>query len=99
MAATRVLVRARSLVTRKPVARLMAELATRDYPAAAPVPRRVREHYDVVEDAVDGCVVLRLTPRAGASGEHLVYTHGGTYVHPLVPEHWWFLERMPGGAG
>jgi epsilon-lactone hydrolase len=99
MAATRVLVRGRSLVTRKPVDRLLTELATRDYPAAAPVPRRMRERYDVVEDEVDGCVVLRMTPRAAASGEHLVYTHGGMYVHPLVPEHWWFLDRMTRGSG
>jgi monoterpene epsilon-lactone hydrolase len=99
MAATRVLVRGRSLLRRKPVERLMAELATRDYPAAAPVPRRMREQYDVVEDEVDGCVVLRLTPRAGPSGEHLVYTHGGMYVYPLVAEQWWFLDRMARGSG
>ena len=77
----------------------MAELATREYPAHAPVPRRMREQYDVVSDEVEGCVVLRLTPRAGTSGEHLVYTHGGMYVLPLVAEHWWFLDRMARGSG
>jgi epsilon-lactone hydrolase len=99
MAATKVLVRGRSLLTQKSVDRLMAELADREYPAHAPPPRAVRERYDVDEDEVDGCVVLRLTPRAGVSGQHLVYTHGGTYVHPLVAEHWWFLEGWPAAAG
>ena len=99
MAATRVLVRGRRLLTRKSVERLMAELATREYPAHAPVPKRMRKQYLLVEDSVDGCVVLRLTPRAGASGEHLIYTHGGSYVHPLVPEHWWIIERMTRGSG
>ena len=99
MAVTRVLVRGRRLLTRRSVDRLMAELAEREYPAHAPAPKGVRGRYDLVEDEVDGCVVLRLTPLAGASGEHLVYTHGGTYVHPLVAEHWWFLERMARGSG
>lgn len=99
MAVTRALVRARSRLTRTSVDALMAELATRDYPAHAPVPAAMRERYEVVEDAVDGCVVLRLTPRTGASGHQLVYTHGGSYVHPLVAEHWWFLDRMTRGSG
>lgn len=99
MAATRALVRARSRLTRQSVGELMAELATRTYPAHAPVPRRMREHYDLVEDEVDGAVVLRLTPRERSSGYQLIYTHGGSYVHPLVAEHWWFLERMIRGTG
>ena len=98
MAVTRGLVRGRSRVRRKSVERLMAELANREYPAHAAVPRRVRERYRVVEDTVDGCPVLRLTP-AEASGQQLLFTHGGSYVHPLVPEHWWFVERMARGSG
>jgi len=99
MAVTRGLVRGRSLVTRKSVGRRMAALASRDYPAHAPVPRRMREQYDLVEDEVDGCTVLRLTPRAGGSGHHLMYTHGGSYVHPLAAEQWWFVERMAQRSG
>jgi monoterpene epsilon-lactone hydrolase len=98
MAVTRGLVRGRSRVRRRSVERLMAELAGREYPAHAPVPRRVREHYRVDEETVDGCRVLRLTP-SDASGQQLMYTHGGSYVHPLVREHWWFLERMARGSG
>lgn len=77
----------------------MAELATRDYPAHAPVPRRMRRDYRVTEDMVDGCVVLRLVPVAGTTGEQVLYTHGGSYVHPLGAEQWWFVERMVRGTG
>src|SRR3954452_24315164 len=99
MAATRLMVRGRRLLTTKSVERLMAELATREYPAHAPVPKRMRERYLLAEDRVDGCVVLRLTPRSGGSGQHLMYLHGGSYVHALVAEHWWFIERMTRGSG
>lgn len=99
MAVTRGLVRVRSRLTRRSAEELMAELATREYPAYAPVPKGMRERYRVVEDTVDGCVVLRLDPVSGGSGHRLVYTHGGSYVHPLVAEHWWFLDRMTRGSG
>ena len=99
MAVTRALVRGRSRLTRQSVDELMTELATRAYPAHAPVPKGMRERYDVVEDEVDGAVVLTLMPRDRATGHQLVYTHGGSYVHPLVAEHWWFLDRMTRGTG
>ena len=99
MAATRVLVRASGLVYRKSVERLMAELAEREYPAHAPVPKRTRQVYDILEGEVDGCIVLRLTPRSGGSGKQLIYTHGGSYVHPLAGQQWWFVERMTRGTG
>ena len=59
----------------------------------------MRARYDVRETTVDGCPVLRLTPRQGASGQHLIYTHGGWYVHALVAKHWWFIDRSTRGTG
>jgi acetyl esterase/lipase len=99
MVVTRGLVRARSLVTRRSVDRLLAELGSRSYPAHAPVPRAMRRRYDVTETRLNGCLVVRLAPGAGGTGRQLMYTHGGSYVHPLVAEHWWFLERMTRGSG
>ncbi len=43
--------------------------------------------------------MLTLTPRGGSSRQHLVYTHGGSYVHPLVLEHWWIIDRATRGTG
>ncbi len=100
MAVTRWLLRARSRLTRTvPLERQLAELASREYPGYAPLPRAMRARYDVRETAVDGCLVLRLTPRDGATGQHLIYTHGGSYVHPLVREQWWFIDRSTRGSG
>ena len=99
MAVTRGLVRGRSRIARKSVEQLMAELGSREYPAHAPVPKRMQKEYHLVEDEVDGCTVLRLTPKAGATGQQLLYTHGGVYVHPLDQEQWWFLDRMTRESG
>ena len=94
------LLRARSRLTRTvPLERQLAELASRVYPAPAPLPKAMRERYDVRETTVDGCLVLRLTPRDGATGQHLIYTHGGSYVHALVREHWWLIDRSTRGSG
>ena len=35
----------------------------------------------------------------GGVGAAAVYTHGGSYVHPLVAEQWWFIDRMARGSG
>ncbi len=99
MAVTRALVRGRSRLTRTSVDELTAELAARPYPAHAPVPAQRRRRNPRGAPGVDGAVVLTLTPRDGATGHELVYTHGGSYVHPLVAEHWWFLDRMTRGTG
>lgn len=94
------LLRGRSRLTRTvPLERQLAELARRTYPAYAPLPKAMRERYDVREATVDGCLVLRLTPRSGATGQHLIYTHGGSYVHPLVREQWWIIDRSTRGSG
>ena len=94
------LLRARSRLTRTvPLERQLAELASRAYPAPAPLPKAMRERYDVRETTVDGCLVLRLTPRDGATGQHLIYTHGRWYVHALVREHWWLIDRSTRGSG
>ncbi|CAN5366142.1 hypothetical protein BH09ACT1_BH09ACT1_03210 [soil metagenome] len=46
----------------------------------APVSTGLRRIADVEHDTVNGFPVIRLTPKAGASGAHLIYTHGGAYV-------------------
>jgi epsilon-lactone hydrolase len=98
MAVTSVAVRVRRALTGQSTSELLAELRTREYPEPAPMPRSMRTRYDVVEDEVDGCPVLRLTPKARAGAQQLLYTHGGSYVHPIAAEQWWFLDRMTRGS-
>lgn len=70
-----------------------------DQPAAAPVPAALRERYAVTESYVAGRPVLRLTPRHGTNGRHLLYTHGGAYAFPLQREHWWLVQYATEGTG
>jgi RND superfamily putative drug exporter len=60
----------------------------------APVSRRLRRIADVEQEMVNGFPVIRLTPKAGASGAHLVYTHGGAYVFPLISAHWGIIANI-----
>jgi len=98
MTATGWLVRGLGRLNAVPVERQLSDLSSRTYPAYAPLPRGMRARYAVRETTVEGCPVLRLTPRQGASGRHLIYTHGGWYVRPLVPMHWWLIDRATRGT-
>jgi len=67
---------------------LSAELDGREYPGPAPVPRSLQASHEVSESIVAGIPVIRLTPRTGPNGHHLIYTHGGGYVRPLMSPQW-----------
>ena len=49
----------------------------------APIPTNLRELCEIPTAEVDGCTVYTLTPKAGATGTEVIYTHGGAYVHPI----------------
>ncbi|MEU7483090.1 alpha/beta hydrolase [Streptomyces sp. NPDC042319] len=68
-------------------------------PEAAPVPAPLRARYAVTRSVVAGRPVLRLTPRRGATGRHLLYTHGGAYAFPLQEPHWWLLQHAAKDTG
>ncbi|MGK7221610.1 alpha/beta hydrolase fold domain-containing protein [Kocuria flava] len=79
--------------------RELAALHGRPYPPPARVPRDLRRTHAVERTEVAGRPVLRLTPRAGADGTHLVYLHGGAFVNPLLPAHWWIVRELVRGTG
>jgi RND superfamily putative drug exporter len=60
----------------------------------APVSRRLRRIADVEHDTVNGFPVIRLSPKAGEGGTHLIYTHGGAYVFPLISAHWGIIANI-----
>ncbi|WP_162243122.1 alpha/beta hydrolase [Deinococcus sp. Leaf326] len=72
---------------------------TRPYPQPAPITASLRALCDVQERQVDGSTVYLLTPRKDASGWHVIYTHGGAYVHPLLRNHWDLLEALIRSTG
>ncbi len=40
-----------------------------------------------------------LTPRKGATGTHLIYTHGGCYIYAMIPAYWTILETLIRNSG
>lgn len=75
--------------------------ATRGPRRDASVPLSLRSMCRIVRTEVEGRPVLRLTPRVGESQIDVIYLHGGGYIFPLVPQHWWIIEgliRMTGAS-
>ncbi|ROQ39592.1 acetyl esterase/lipase [Frondihabitans sp. PhB188] len=66
---------------------------------AAPIPAGLRKVASVTEELVAGHRLVTLTPLSNPSGAHLVYTHGGCYVFPLVGPHWGILAGLIARTG
>lgn len=60
----------------------------------AALPGSLRATAEVTERRVNGQPVFTLTPRTGASDWHIVYTHGGAYIHALLPAHWAIVAEL-----
>lgn len=59
----------------------------------------VRRVADVREILIDGRRVIRLTPRQGGTGRHLIYTHGGCFTFPMISAHWGILATLVAQGG
>jgi epsilon-lactone hydrolase len=100
MTATRTLARARGhAVRRRGGQDQVRALFSRAYPEPAAVPGRMLRRFEVSRAAIAGLPVIRLKPRGRASGQHLIYTHGGAYVQALIRPHWWILDGATSGTG
>ncbi|WP_368498399.1 alpha/beta hydrolase fold domain-containing protein [Herbiconiux sp. A18JL235] len=93
--------RVRRMVGERPrrVEELERMLRGRVYPESAEVPRGLRQRCHVREETVGAYRVITLTPREGASGVRVVHIPGGSYVHPLVVQHWWLLGAVMAASG
>ncbi|KQO47102.1 MULTISPECIES: alpha/beta hydrolase fold domain-containing protein [unclassified Frigoribacterium] len=96
MAATRALLRfrPRSTETEDSLVRSIARQGS-----GAPVTRAVRRVATVEEARVGEVRVVTLRPRRAPSGVHVVYLHGGAYVHPVLTTHWDLLARLVRASG
>jgi len=77
----------------------LAVLRSRPYPQPAPVSRSLQNRYEVSRSIVAGNPVITLTPHRNRNGRHLIYTHGGGYVWPLVSAHWMLLDHATRDTG
>jgi len=96
MAATRALLRFRPRST-ETVDSLVRSVARQG--SGAPVTRAVRRVATVEEARVGEVRVVTLRPRRAPSGVHVVYLHGGAYVHPVLATHWDLLARLGRASG
>jgi monoterpene epsilon-lactone hydrolase len=97
MSATNTVLRA--LRTKRGLQQLVQTAASREYPPPAATPRSITRRFAITETVVRDRPVLTLTPKTGATGQQLVYTHGGAYVGPLLNFHWWILDRATRDTG
>ena len=86
--------RAVALRARRSPFQQVEELRGRACPEPARLPADLRRTHAAERTEVAGRPVLRLSPRAGADGTHLVYLHGGAFVNPLLPAHWWIVREL-----
>lgn len=81
------------------VGKLHKSIESRQRPASASPPRAVRKHLAVECEEIHGRPVYTLRPRGGSSSRHLLYLHGGAYVHQIQRDHWSFLSRLVRDTG
>jgi monoterpene epsilon-lactone hydrolase len=67
-------------------------------PTARPT-RTMRQRLRVGWDTTGGCEVYRIAPRNRASTGHVLYIHGGAYIHDITAAHWRFIARMAEATG
>jgi acetyl esterase/lipase len=75
------------------VAKLHQSIESRQRPVAEP-PASVRQQHLVECEEIQQRPVYTLRPRSGPSSRHVLYFHGGAYVHQIQRDHWSFLSRL-----
>ncbi|HVW44496.1 MAG TPA: alpha/beta hydrolase [Amycolatopsis sp.] len=76
------------------VAKLHQSLAPRQRPDDAVPPASARKNLSVEREELLGRPVYTLRPPSGGSSRHVLYFHGGAYVHQIQRDHWSFLSRL-----
>jgi acetyl esterase/lipase len=66
----------------------------RQRPQDGAPPAALRKRVVVTDHEVRGRPCYTLRPRAGRAERHVLYLHGGAYVHQIQPDHWSFLARL-----
>jgi monoterpene epsilon-lactone hydrolase len=81
------------------VDKLHRSLGPRQRPENAVPPKQIRDHLIVECEELRGRPVYTLRPRTGRSAQHVLYFHGGAYVHQIQRDHWSFLDRLIARTG
>jgi monoterpene epsilon-lactone hydrolase len=68
-------------------------------PAKQEPPGTVRRRLRVQRRQINGRPCYTIRPLAPASAKHVLYLHGGAYVHQIQRDHWKFIARLIGLTG
>lgn len=66
----------------------------RTYPEVAPIPQKLKDLCHIKTEKVNGHTVYTLKPKKNRSNVHIIYTHGGGWVHELIAPHWDMIFQM-----
>ena len=66
---------------------------------SAQLPNWLRAEHTVEEREVLGHLCYTLRPHHPSSSKHILYLHGGAYVHQIEGAHWRFLSRLVDRTG
>jgi acetyl esterase/lipase len=69
-------------------------IRTSQRPGAGHPPESLRSRHRVDEHDVAGFPSFTVAPRTGGGSRHVLYLHGGAYVHPPHKEHWSFVGDL-----
>tara|TARA_Y100000815_G_scaffold232876_2_gene223817 strand:+ start:46099 stop:47001 length:903 start_codon:yes stop_codon:yes gene_type:complete len=58
------------------------------------IPASLRSMCDVEEFLLQDQKVVQLTPKGKASQDHILYIHGGGYIHELAYAHWLIITQL-----
>ncbi|GAB2678816.1 alpha/beta hydrolase [Saccharopolyspora gloriosae] len=65
----------------------------------AQLPPSFRDRFEVTEHDVRGHCCYTLRPPRTRNPQHVLYLHGGAYVHQIEAAHWDFLDRLIARTG
>ncbi|CAI8880088.1 alpha/beta hydrolase [Chryseobacterium sp. IT-36CA2] len=66
----------------------------REYPEVAPISEQLRNSCDIRTEKIKGYTVYTFTPKKKRSEVHIIYTHGGGWVHELIAPHWDMIHQL-----
>ena len=76
------------------VPRWQRTIESRTNSLPAPMPKRFRTRYEVLEQIVSDRPVYTISPRQHKPTGTILYTHGGAYVNALSVFHWMILQGL-----
>jgi acetyl esterase/lipase len=57
-------------------------------------PKKIKDQFDVAEQKISSRNVFTISSKKSKSKKHILFLHGGAYIHNLAIQHWNFLTKI-----